>query len=169
VTWVNREEITVPLKQRFELVFFALREGIAIEQICTALGWQDFEDVTAHILRQHGFTVTTHFRFTLLRRRYEIDVVGYKDPLIFSVECKRWTRGWRRAAIIKAVESQIERTNALSQSSLTLSEKMKIRIRNETRFVPILVSLSNGPFQFFRQMPIISISQLNSFLTEGNY
>lgn len=146
ITLKDGNEVIVSRKQRIELIIFTLKQGCDIERICKVLGWREFEDLTAFILNQNSFEVVTHFRFKRLKKRYEIDVVGFKEPTILSVECKHWRRSWQRAATLNAVRTQVKRTRALAQFILDPQDRFETAGWRDVRLVPMLVTLSRTPY-----------------------
>jgi len=153
-------------EQRINLATLAIKEGADIERVCKALGWREFEDLVVMILEHNGFTARKHFRFKSTERRYEIDALGLRDPLILSIECKHWQRSWQRAAMIRAVEAQIERTKALIQSFPNLKRRLKIEGERKIEILPLVLTLSETPLKISKKVPIVPIYHFQSFLNE---
>jgi len=165
VTTIDGKEFETSGEQRLSLAVLALREGADMERVCKALGWREFEDLVALALDQKEFEVKKHFRFKR-SRRYEIDVVGLKEPLVLSVECKHWKRSWRRAATIDAVRAQVDRTRALAQSLPEPRDRLGVARWGEVRFMPLVLTLSNTPLKICDGVPVVPIFHFNSFLNE---
>ncbi|MFH0749211.1 MAG: restriction endonuclease [Candidatus Bathyarchaeota archaeon] len=166
VSTIERGKIKISEKQRLNLAIFALQKGADLERVCQALGWKEFEDFVAFVLEQNNFKTIKHYRFKGVKRRYEIDVIGLKKPLLLSVECKHWKRSWRRAATISAIQTQIERTISLSQFLPEPRDRLGIAIWSEVEIIPLLLTLSNTPIKIFEGVPVIPIRFLNNFLNE---
>lgn len=82
------------------------------------------------------------------KRQY--DVIARKDHSII-VDCKKWDNKRRiKHALKNAVEDQIERINKLESSGIKY---------------PMIVTSSNSPIKFHREVPVIPISKLNKFLS----
>lgn len=158
--------IEVSEGQRMNLIIYALREGADLERICRALGWGEFEDLAALVLEQNGYRTKKHFRFKGPTRRYEIDVVGIKEPRILSVECKRWKRSWRTAATVDVVRMQVERTRALEKYLPEPKDRLKVAEWKEVKLMPVVITLSDTPLKIFNGVPVIPIFHFNSFLNE---
>ncbi len=164
VTNINGREVRVLNEQRLNLAIFSLREGADIERVCRALGWREFEDLTALALEQNGYGVKKHFRFKGSNRRYEIDVVGLKEPLILSVECKHWRRSGR-AATVNAIRMQVERTKSLAQYVKPI-DRLGVAEWREVKLLPLVLTLSDTVLKIFNGVPVVPIFNLNSFLNE---
>lgn len=165
VTKIN-DKLETSGKQKLSLAVFAIKEGADVERVCKTLGWREFEDLVALALDQNGFEVEKHFRFKKAGKRYEIDVVGLKEPLVLSVECKHWKQSWKRAATIDTVRMQVERTKALAQSLPEPKDRLGIAKWKEVRFMPLVLTLSNTPLKIYEKVPIVPIFYFNSFLDE---
>ena len=110
--------------------------------------------------------VRRRFRFKEADRTWEVDVLGLREPLIVSVDCKHWIRGWRRSALTRAVGSQVERTRALARALPSLRERLELSGWDQARLVPVVLALAPGPLKFHDGVPIVPILQLQDFLNE---
>ena len=154
--------------QRIQLAIYAIKEGIDIEKVCRALGWREFEDIVILILEYNGFKTLKHFRFKSVVRRFEIDILAYRDSLILSIDCKRWKRSWQKAATIRVINAQVERTRALIQSFSSLKNFFKVTNLINIRFIPLIVTLSETPYKTYEKVPAVPIFHFQSFLDEMN-
>jgi len=155
--------------QRVKIAIRALEFGADFERVCGVLSWQEFESIAATAFEANNFMVEKRVRFTWADRRWEIDVVGCKEPIIVCVDCKHWHHGWGRSAITKAVEAQIKRTKTLTEtlhSTSVLLKKLGLTIWKEGILIPLILSLVPGPFKFYKKTPIVPILQLQNFLNE---
>jgi len=98
-------------------------------------------------------------------RRWEIDIVGCKKPIVICVDCKHWLKGWRRSVIVKSVELQVERIEVLADALPSLNKLELVNWKYAT-LVPVVLSLVSGPFKFYRSVPVVPILQFQSFLNE---
>lgn len=119
------------------------------------------------LFQSNNYTVKMHFRFKWDDRWWEIDIIAYKAPLVFCVDCKHWHRGWRRSAIKKAVEAQVNRSKAFSSALSFLQEKMCLFNSKKVYLIPVILSLVQNPLKFHNSVPIVPILQLQNFLTEA--
>jgi len=158
--------VVMSSEQRMMAAIRITELGGDLERVCKLLEWDEFEDVSALAFESNGFSVRKHFHFKHLERKWEIDILALKNPIVVSVDCKHWQRGWRGSSIAKIADSQIMRTKALAEASSLLLEKMGLRKWKEARFVPIILSLLPSNFKFYRDVPIVPILQLRNFLNE---
>ena len=166
VTNFDGTHIDVTEGQRLHLATYAIKEGVDIERVCAVLGWAEFEDLVAFALYHREFEVKKHFRVKQVMKRYEIDLVGLKEPLVLSIECKHWKRSWRRAATIDVINTQIKRTKALVQSIPEPKDKLGVGKWHEVNFIPLVLTLSNTPIKIYEGVPVVPIFKFNTFLDE---
>ncbi len=152
--------------QRIKLAIQALKFGLDYEQICKLLSWEEFESVAAMAFEANHFSVLKNFHFQQAGKRWEIDVVGCREPLIVCMDCKHWHHGWRQAAIIKTVEAQIERTRALADSLARYYQRIQIAQWKTATLVPLILSLIPGPLKFHQNVPIVPVLQLQDLINQ---
>jgi len=152
--------------QRVSMAVQALKLGADFERICKFLGWSEFEQIAAQAFQANGFRVLRNFRFKQAGKRWEIDVLGCREPLIVCVDCKHWRRGWSRVATVKAVEAQVERTRAFADSLFNYYQKARLTGWKSATLVPMILSLVPGPFKFHSNVPIVPVLQLPDFLNQ---
>ncbi len=151
--------------QRVKIAVRAIQLGADFEKACRALRWDEFENITATAFSANAFTTTKRFRFKHAGRRWEIDVIGCKEPIVACVDCKHWRHGWTKSASIKAAEAQMERTEALAG---VLPKHQELELNNWRRaiLIPVILSLVRAPLKFYKNTPVVPILQLQNFLTE---
>lgn len=154
------------LNQRIKIAIQAIKLGADFEKVCSFLDWGEFENIATVAFEANHFAVRRGFRFTGSGRRWEIDILGFKESVVACVDCKHWHHGWRSAATIKAVEAQVKRTEALANALPMLHEKMGLAHWKETVLIPIILSLYPSPLKFYNKTPIVPILQLQNFLSE---
>ena len=83
----------------------------------------------------------------------EIDVVGLKIGIAVLIDCKHWKK--------------------MTQSALNdIAQKQIVRVRNyvakteSTLAIPVIVTLHQEKIDFVKQVPVVPILQLSSFLDE---
>ena len=101
---------------RLKLAVKAVALGADIERISGFLRWLEFEDIAAMALERNGYIVAKNVRFKCAGRKWEIDIVGCKKPLVICIDCKHWHHGMSPSALKKIVEAQVERTRAIAES-----------------------------------------------------
>jgi len=157
--------VEVSSNQRVKLAIRAIRLGADFERACRALRWDEFESITAAAFLANNFAVTKGFRFKHSGRRWEIDVIGCREPIVACVDCKHWRHGWGRSASARAVEAQIERVKASARALASLKELGLTNWKKAT-LVPVILSLIPAPFKFYKNTPIVPILKLPNFLNE---
>jgi len=162
----QRGLIEVSANQRVNLATHALKWGLDFEQICKLLQWTEFESIAAQAFQVNGFGVLKNFRFRHAKKHWEIDVLGFREPLIVCVDCKHWQRGWNRTATIKAAEAQVERTQAFADALPNYYQKARLTDWKSATLIPIVLSLIPGPFKFHNNVPIVSVLQLQDFISQ---
>jgi Holliday junction resolvase-like predicted endonuclease len=151
---------------RLKLVVKAAALGADIERISDFLRWQEFEDIAAIALERNGYVVAKNLRFKCAGRKWEIDIVGCKKPLVICIDCKHWRHGLSPSALKKIAEVQVERTRALAESLPNISLEIECTKWDKAKLVPVILSLTPGIFKFYDKVPIVPVLQLQDFLNQ---
>jgi Holliday junction resolvase-like predicted endonuclease len=163
---LKQDVIEANTTQRVKIAVQAIKLSADFERVCRFLHWREFETLASEAFRANNYNVIGNFRFKQKGKRWEIDLLAFKEPLVVCVDCKHWHHGWGRAAIIKAVEAQIERTEALAEAFPLVCEKMELEAWSQTLLIPAVLSLVQAPFKFHNKVPVVPILQLRNFLNE---
>jgi len=158
--------IEASLNQRVKIAIHAIRMGADFESVCNFLEWNEFEKIAATTFEFNHFNVIKGLRFKSAGRRWEVDVLGCREPIIVSADCKHWHHGWTRSAITKTIDAQMKRTQALANAAPTLREKIGLADWKEATLIPMVLSLFPAPLKFYRNTPVVPILQLQDFLNE---
>lgn len=161
-------EIQVNLEQRLRIAELAVASGADPETVARELRWQEFEAFADQILVVDRFATLRHFIFKTLGRRFEIDVVASKEPLVLCVDCKHWHHGWARSRIAAAVGNQMLRVLYLSQALQVYGRRLPIATWRSVRFLPIVLTLADVSPKLIDGVPIVSAFRFRSFLSEIN-
>lgn len=164
--YLEGEKVRVSGPQRMRLTVQALRAGADFERVSSCLNWREFEDITATILEEHGYSVVRSLHFKYRGRRSEIDVVGSKTRLVVCIDCKHWHRRLHTSAIRRIVEEQVKRTSALAESLPNLRSRIHGDFLKSLAFVPVVLSLRASRFRFYEKTPVVPILQLQDFLSQ---
>jgi Holliday junction resolvase-like predicted endonuclease len=151
---------------RLKLAVKAVALGADIERISDFLRWQEFEDIAAIALERNGYVVAKNVRFKCAGRKWEIDIVGCKKPLVICIDCKHWRHGMSPSALKKIAEAQVERTRALAESLPNISLKIECAKWDKAKLVPAILVLIPGSFKFYDKVPIVPVLQLQDFLSQ---
>jgi len=162
----NEETVEIDGEQRLGIAYRAVELGADLERVCKLLRWREFEDISALAFSRSGFSVSKHFRFKHLDKRWEIDVLAEKSLFILSVDCKHWRRNWHRSTVSKIAQSQVKRTQALSEASPQMLQRLNLSGWRSATFIPLILSLVPGPFKFCEGVPIVPVFQLRNFISE---
>lgn len=94
-----------------------------------------------------------------------MDVIGFDEPLIMCIDCKHWRRRLNRSGLVKAVEAQVERTEAFGDVLHDYWRKTGLSEWKAATLVPLVLSLISGSQKFHNNVPIVSILQLQDFIS----
>jgi Holliday junction resolvase-like predicted endonuclease len=163
---VRDKVLEVTTLQRLELVFCALNRGADLEKVSSLLHWKEFEAIAAIALENNGYSVAKNLRLKHDGRRYEIDVVGCRKPLVVCVDCKHWHHSMGSATMERIAKEQIARVRALVGCLPNPKIQLEIRSWRSARFVPIILSLVVDKFKFCSGVPVVPILQVQDFLNQ---
>lgn len=166
VLYLNGDFVEVNSDGRLRLAVKAASLGADIEHISGFLRWQEFEEIAALALERNGYVVTKNLRFKHAGRRWEIDVVGCRKPVVLCVDCKHWQRGLKPSALRRIVEAQLERVQALSDTLPSVSLKVECVKWDKAKFLPVILSLVPSSFKFYDDVPVVPVLQLQDFLMQ---
>ena len=166
VLYLQGDFVEVNSDGRLRLAVEAASLGADIEHISGFLRWQEFEDIAALALERNGYVVTKNLRFKHVGRRYEIDVVGCRQPLVLCVDCKRWKRELRPSMLRRIVEAQVKRTRALADTLPNALLKVECVKWDSAKFLPVILSLIPSSFKFCNEVPVVPVLQLQDFLIQ---
>jgi len=162
--YVKEDTVEVNSSNRLRLAVKAAALGADVERISAFLRWQEFEEIAAIALERNGYVVAKNVRFKHAGRRWEIDLVGCKKPLVLCVDCKHWQRGLKASALRKIVEAQVERACALTDALPSPALKVECIKWNKAKIVPMIMSLFPSSFKFYDNVPVVPVLQLQDFL-----
>src|SRR3989304_9621044 len=151
---------------RLKLAVRAVALGADVERISGFLRWQEFEDIAAIALERNGYIVAKNVRFKYAGRKWEIDIVGCRKPLVICIDCKHWHHGMSPSALKKIAEAQVERTMALSESLPNISLEIECAKWSKAKFVPAVLALIHSSFKFYDKVPIVPVLQLQDFINQ---
>ncbi len=158
--------ITASLNQRLELAIKAVQAGGDLERVSRALGWLEFEEIVARIFEENGYDVKRRFRFQADGRRWEIDILATRRPLIVCAECKHWMKGLGNTTARRIAEIHLEKVETLSRSVRGLKGRMGIEGWGQATMIPMTLSLQPARERIYRRIPVVSVYGLPGFLSE---
>jgi len=163
---VNANNVEADSENRLKLAVKAVSLGADVEAVSGFLGWQEFESIAATALRNNGYVVLQNLRFKNAARKWEIDVVGCRKPLVVCLDCKDWHHALSPSAIRRIAEAQVERARALSDALPNVSIGIECAKWSRAKFVPAILVLLPGRFKFCDGVPIVPVLQLQDFLNQ---
>jgi Holliday junction resolvase-like predicted endonuclease len=162
------EEIQVSFEQRLRIAELAIAIGADPERIAGELRWQEFEAFADQVLARDGFATMNHFVFKESGRRFEIDVIAAKEPMVLCVDCKHWHHGWAPSKISAAARNQLLRVLCLSQVFPVRGRKFSTATWRSVRLLPFVLTLADVSPKLIDGVPIVSALRFRSFLSEIN-
>jgi Holliday junction resolvase-like predicted endonuclease len=166
LVYVKDGLVEISSMQRLLLALRAFELGADCERVSSSLDWREFERAAAVAFETHGYTVVTNLRFKQGGRRWEMDIIGCREPLVVCVDCKHWRRGLSPSRLRGAVDEQAKRTLAFSRSLPNPAFKFESVLWEEARFVPAVLSLVPTSLKFHNRTPVVPISQLQDFVAQ---
>jgi len=164
---VSGEEIQVSLEQRLKIAELAVASGADPERVAKELRWQEFEVFASQILARDGFVTLNHLVFKSSGRRYEIDVVSARNPIVLCVDCKHWHHGWAPSRLLAAAKNQLLRVFSLSSVFAVYGKKLCGGWRF-AHLLPIILTLGDVSPKLIDGVPIVSAVRFRTFLSEMN-
>ena len=160
------EEIHVTPEQRLRIAELAIIQGSDPERVARELRWQEFENLTGQILRREGYATANHFVFKHYGRKYEIDVLGAKEPTVLCIDCKHWHHGSAPSKIAAAARNQLIRTQSLSEVFHSYGKKHHLVGWKSVQLLPIVLTLADLSSNLFDGVPVVSAFRLRDFLCQ---
>lgn len=166
LVYLKQGSVEIGGGNRIKLAIKAISLGADVEAVSDLLCWQEFEEIAGIALKSNGYTVSNNVRFKHGGRRWEIDVVGCRKPLVVCVDCKRWQHAIAPSALRRIVDSQVERTRALADALPSPSLNLECTRWSDAKFVPAILSLMPNSFKFYYEVPVVPILSLQDFLNQ---
>ena len=158
--------IDISTSDRIKLAIKAVTLGADIQQVSNFLNWQEFEEITTIALHNNGFTVYKNTRFKNPNRKWEIDVIGCKQPIVICIDCKHWGHAISPLTLNKIATAQADRTKALTETLPNPKLQIECTKWKNAQFIPTILSLIPNNFKFYNNIPIVPILQLQDFLNQ---
>jgi Holliday junction resolvase-like predicted endonuclease len=156
--------IRVDTQSRLAIAIQATQLGAPIEQISSYLDWKEFESMAALALELNGYTTQENVHFTNNKKRWEIDVVGARKPLVICIDCKHWHHGMHPAALRKVAETQMQRTKAFVDCLPNGKVEASFLQWTSAVFVPVILSLIPFSQKYCNRVPIVPVLQVQDFI-----
>lgn len=144
---------------RFKLAFEAVRHG-ALQQVARALTWQEFEAFAEECLQRVGFETQKGIIVKDDSRRWQIDVIAKKRPMILAVDCKHWESPGYDSKLRKAAQHQKLAAQALVRQMTRAGDVG----REGVLVLPIILTLFEPRSRLTSGAIVVSIEQFADFL-----
>jgi Holliday junction resolvase-like predicted endonuclease len=151
---------------RLKLAVKAVSLGADVERVSSLLCWQEFEEIAAFTLRNNAYVVVKNVRFKHAGRKWEIDVVGCRKPLVVCVDCKHHHHGMSPSTMQKIADAQVLRTKALADTLPNVTMKLDCASWDKAKFVPAILSLLPSRVKFCDDVPIVPVLQFQDFINQ---
>ena len=147
------------ISSRFNLAFEAVRHG-ALQQVATALTWQEFEAFTEECLGTVGFETQKGTIVKDSSRKWQIDVIAKKGQMVLAIDCKHWETPGYDSKLNKAVRHQRLAVNALLQQMMQEDEASA----EDLLGLPVILTLYEPRKKITGGAVAVSIEQFANFL-----
>ena len=144
---------------RFKLAFEAVRQG-GLHQVARALTWQEFEAFTEECLQTVGYETQKGLIVKDDSRRWQIDVIAKKSPMILVLDCKHWESPGYESKLINAAEHQKLALKALIQQMAAREDGGG----EESLALPMILTLYEPRARIVNGVVVVSIEQFGDFL-----
>ncbi|MCK5408652.1 MAG: NERD domain-containing protein, partial [Candidatus Heimdallarchaeota archaeon] len=98
--------------EKGKIIYTLLKQGKNASLILEKLDWKGFEHIISTIFDENNYSVLTNFRFKDEFTKYEIDLLAFKYPYLFAIDCKRHSTG-SSSFLKNSAEKQKERVEIL--------------------------------------------------------
>jgi len=69
-------------------------------------------------------------------------------------------------AMMKIVDAQLHRVEALANTLEKLKEKLGMKNWRRAELLPVILTLTEAPFRLYREVPVVPIFRFKSFIYE---
>ena len=129
-----------------------LRSGFSDEEISEAINWKDFERYVERYFNENGFKTRRNYRIS--RSRKEVDILAYRDNILFCIECKQWDKRISEGILKNIVKNHLGKCSSLLKEHDFSSYKV----------YPLIITLRYSKQIYIENVPILPIRGLREFL-----
>ncbi|MHA1867854.1 MAG: hypothetical protein ACTSXD_07285 [Candidatus Heimdallarchaeaceae archaeon] len=134
------------------------------------INWKDFEIIVSSAFDYSGYSTLHNYRIkTENKSNIEIDVIAFKFPFLFLIDCKYHKKSppsyYSKAAVLqkKRLDYLIE---IFPEIYSDLINRLGLPVRNVVKLIALVVSWKNVPIKISDGVPIVPLFKLSSFLKE---
>lgn len=164
----------IPLEKTYPSIFQCIKdltEKFSTEDLLAAFTWQEFEQFISSALDHYGYHAFRTFRFTINKKRHEVDVLARERNDILFIDAKRWnSKTANESALIKAAQEQFLRAQHLILNPTIAGRLLKkLHFSNQKfkscRIYSIILVSSNLKENLIADgVPILDFAHFNEFL-----
>ena len=158
--------VEVDSESRLKLAVKAVGLGADVQCISDVLVWQEFEAMAALALELNGYTTQKNVRFKHKGKRWEIDVVACRKPLVICIDCKHWHSGMHPSTLARMAVFQGVRVKAFADSLPNVGAQFTCTKWERANFVPVIISLIPFSSKFLEGIPIVPVLQMQNFINQ---
>lgn len=155
--------VRVDGERRLRLLRRAVSKGGDLEETSKLLEWGEFERLVAGIAEECSFSTALNLRFKQGKKRWQVDLVAMKEPLVLCIDCKH-LRSRQAAVLRRAAGLNAQRAKGLAEELPRLGRRLSAETWRRATVMPVMVTLRPAPWRTYEAMPIVPINQLNNFL-----
>ncbi len=144
---------------RFMLAVEAVRHG-GLQRVARTLTWQEFESFTEQCLQAVGFDTQKGIIVKDVSRRWQIDVIAKKSPMILAIDCKHWESPGYESKLNSAAQHQKLAVQALIRQRAARGEVG----RDGLLVLPMILTLFEPRSRMVDGVVAVSIEQFADFL-----
>jgi hypothetical protein len=163
----NGDKIYVNSFNRLTIAVEAVNLGVDFEKISRLLDWREFEEFSSIILEHNEYSTFKRFIFKdVENKKWEIDVLGVKEPIILCLDCKGWRFGWYKSKVASAAEKHFKRVEAFSKALPNFALKLNIKKNKNFTILPLIITLADVHYKSLNGSLIVPILRFKRFLYE---
>ena len=147
-------KVSISSSDRIKMSLLAAERMKDIKLVSHWLNWKDFEMFVSEIAKQHNYTARNNVNLT--KPRAQIDVIATKGSLSILIDCKHWNKTAGDSSLAEVAKKQIKRARIFIRSK-------KAREWGTKAALPSIVTLLGGSSKFSEGLPIVPVSEINSF------
>lgn len=164
--YLNGDNFEIDTTSRLKLAVKAAELGADVERLSDYLSWQEFEGIATVALERNGYNVAKNVRFKHDSKRWEIDVVGCRKPIVVCIDCKHWHHGMHASTLGRMIESQVKRVEAFADTLPNAALKIECLKWSKAKVFPIILSLIPTANKFYDDVPVVPVFQLQDFINQ---
>jgi len=164
--YLNGDNFEVDTTSRLKLAVKAAELGSDVERLSDYLSWQEFEGIATVALERNGYSVAKNVRFKHNSKRWEIDVVGCRKPIVVCIDCKHWHHGMHPSTLRRMAEAQARRVEAFADTLPNATLKIECLKWSKAKVFPIILSLLPTTNKFYDDVPVVPVFQLQDCINQ---